>query len=311
ATFARHKAALFDWQYLENPAPSRAAPLLVGTVADAVVAAIGTMPVSLTLDGTNQAGAWLVDFYVRRDQRGRGLGMQLIEQAALTAPVVLAFGISDMSDPLFETAGWPRDSSLETMFFHSAEVGLKGAGKNLVSRIRRFAGKRRDPCEGIEFRIDACGVAHELDALWSRVARQYGNAVRRDGTYLMWRYAHSPLNSYRWVTVRRGSEIAALMVTRHHAIESVIADYVGPLDDAELLTAICERATGDLASSGTRRVRCETTHPAIKQSLESTGYRRFRSGGRLRVHSSSAAAPLSPAGWFIMTGDSDNDFMPP
>jgi len=304
-SYPSEKAAVFDWQFHANPASHGASPFVVGTLGDEIVAVNGLVPVSLRLGGEITSGNWSLDTYVSADYRGRGFGKSLIARVSTSAPVLLGFGISDMSDPIFEKAGWVLDPSMATLFFHANEVGLKGFAKNLLSRSSRSL-RAIKPSAMAEIAIESEVSGVELDSLWAAVARQFPNAVERTGAYLTWRWRDAPVLRYRWVTARRDGALFGAFVTRHHPVESVLADYVGPLDDPPLLTSLVEVACSDLVASGTRRVRCETNHPAMLEALLAAGFVRHRTAGRFRVRSN---VGTEPGQWFVMTGDSDNDLL--
>lgn len=306
--YTREKTAVFDWQFAANPASDGESPFLIASVGDEVVAINGFVPVKLRVGGRAEQGCWSLDTYVSGKHRGRGIGKALVQRVSVRAPVMLGFGISDMSDPIFEKSGWLLDEQMATCFFHANEPGVRGLGKNLLSRGARWWGtnkRRGDTQAGIEPAV----AADELDATWQRVCGHYENAVERNGAYLTWRYRDSPVSRYRWVAARRGGELAALLVTRHHPVESVIADYLGPADDPALLAGLCNAAVADLVASGTVRVRCETNHPAVKQALAAAGFLPSRWVGRFRVRSNMSPPAASTGGWLVMTGDSDNDLL--
>lgn len=306
--YTREKTAVFDWQFAGNPVSDGASPFLIGTVGDEVVAINGFMPVKVRAGGRAEQGCWSLDTFVSGKHRGKGFGKALVQRVSVRAPVMLGFGISDTSDPIFEKNGWLLDEQMATGFFHANEPGVKGLGKNVLSRGARLLGARKRG-DGTPLRIEPAVAADELDATWQRVCGHYENAVERNGAYLTWRYRDSPVNRYRWVTARRGGELAALLVTRHHPVESVIADYLGPVGDPGLLAGLCDAAVADLTASGTVRIRCETNHPAVKEALASVGFLNSRWVGRFRVRSNLSPLATSTGGWLVMTGDSDNDLL--
>lgn len=306
--YAREKTAVFDWQFASNPASDGGPPFLIGTVGDEIVAINGFVPVKVKVRGKAEQGCWSLDTYVSAEHRGKGFGKALVQRVSVRAPVMLGFGISDTSDPIFEKSGWLLDEQMATFFFHVNEPGVKGLGKNLLSRGARLLGahKRGD---GTPLCVEPALAADELDGTWQRVSGHYESAVERSSAYLNWRYRDSPVNRYRWVTARRGGELAALLVTRHHPVESVIADYLGPADDPAHLAGLCDAAVADLVASGTHRIRCETNHPAIKQALAAVGFLPSRWVGRFRVRCNLPPLTTATSGWLVMTGDSDNDLL--
>jgi GNAT superfamily N-acetyltransferase len=307
--YTAKKQAVFDWQFLANPQAAGRSPFIVGTVGEDIVAVNGLVPVSARAGGKPVAACWSLDTYVSGRHRGRGFGKSLLEQVTARAPVMLGFGISDMSDPIFAKLGWQLDTTMAAMFFHANEPGLKGVPKNLLTRLSRALHKRRG-CAA-EFAVESSVPMAELETLWASVLGHYPNAVERNGAYLTWRYHQAPVLQYRWVSARQDDELRAVLITRHHALESVVADYVGPLDEPGLLRGLVDFACRDLVRLGTRRIRCEANHPAVLGALTAAGFRAYRTANRFRVHAQAGTALAPSAHWFVMTGDSDNDLLVP
>jgi GNAT superfamily N-acetyltransferase len=306
--YRSEKRAVFDWQFLANPQAAGRSPFIVGTVDDEIVAVNGLVPVSARAGGEPVAACWSLDTYVSGRHRGRGFGKSLLEQVTACAPVMLGFGISDMSDPIFAKLGWQLDTTMAAMYFHANEQGLKGLSKNLLTRFSRALRRRHGRC-GAEFAIESSVPMAELATLWERVLGHFPNAVERNGAYLTWRYHQAPVLQYRWVSARQDDALRAVLITRHHALESVVADYVGPLDEPDLLLGLVDFACADLVRLGTRRIRCEANHPAVLDALAAAGFRPYRTPNRFRVHVQAGMALAPSARWFVMTGDSDNDLL--
>jgi GNAT superfamily N-acetyltransferase len=307
AQFPQAKRAVFDWQFFANPLAAGRSPFIIGTLNDEIVAINGLMPVSVRAGGQVMQACWTLDTYVSGNYRGRGFGKTLLGKVSVSAPVMLAFGISDMSDPILMKLNWELDTAMAAMYYHAHELGLKGLVKNLMTRSARTF--RIKPGAAVDLlTVEAAVSESDMDGLWTRVSGQYPNAVERNAAYLSWRYQNAPELRYRWTTARQGGKLRALLITRHHPEESVIVDYVGPLDEPSLLSSLIEFARVDMVEMGTQRIRCEANHPVVIQALEAQGFRRYRKPGRFRIIShlptSTAVAP-----WFIMTGDSDNDLL--
>jgi GNAT superfamily N-acetyltransferase len=308
ADYLSQKEAVFDWQFFGNPESKDRSPFVVGTLGDEIVAVNGILPVSIRFGGERLVASWSLDTYVSADHRGRGFGKALIARVSSAAPVMLGFGISDMSDPILAKAGWTLDASMATMFYHANEIGLKGFAKNLLTRSSRTLRSRKASALS-DIRLEPAPPAHELDALWSRVASQFPNAVERSAKYLTWHYRDAPVLRYRWVTARRDGELCGVLITRHHEHESVVVDYLGPLDDPALIGSLIEVGCADLVASATRRVRCETNASAILEELAGLGFMKYRTASRFRVRANVARPPATSPAWFVMAGDSDGDLL--
>jgi len=251
--FLSHKQKVFDWQFLGNPARADRSPFVVAQDQGDVVGAVGLMPVRARIAGRSQTVNWALDVVVAESHRGQGLGKQLIQRAATSGQCALVFGISDMSDPIFAQQGWRLDTSVQTMFLHVAEPGLRGLAKNLASRTQVWLGALR-PQACMKLRVERATqppAAAELDALWLRVGHQYPNAVVRDAAYLHWRYRDAPVLPYRWLQTKQGdAQLDAVLITRHSPDESVLVDYLGPLDRPGLLRNLLQGAVRATAGAG-------------------------------------------------------------
>jgi len=307
ATYMNEKLAVFDWQFFGNPRAGERSPFIVGTIRDKIVAVNGLMPVRARVRNQPVDACWSLDTYVSGEYRGKGFGKALIEQVSVSAPIMLGYGISDMSDPIFARSNWVLDGAMETYFYYSCESGWKGRLKNLACKGLRLIHLARHATPGVVITPEAQPSIAEIDALWQRVAPQYPNAVERDGPYMVWRYGQAPVLPYRWVAARSRDGLQAILVTRRHPVESVIVDYIGPLDQPHLLAGLMGVARDDLVAGGTKRVRCEANHPEVQRALRATGFRRYRQRGRFRVRSNLDDVPADAVRWFVMSGDSDND----
>lgn len=310
AGYLNEKRAVFEWQFFGNPRACGRSPFIVGTFQGQIVAVNGLMPVRVRVGHQVLDACWSLDTYVSDAHRGKGFGKALIGRVTTSAPIVLGFGISDMSDPIFARNEWVLDEAMATYLFHAREVGWKGWLKNLGCALRQLGARAGGQAQGIMLAKAAELPRAEIDALWRRVAAHYPNAVERDGTYMHWRYGQAPRLRYHWITARdEAGVLQAALVLRQHPVEAVIVDYVGPLDSPGLLAQMVVAARADLVSGGARRIRCEANHPGIKHALQRAGFRLYRHPGRFRLRSNIAGLSAHDIRWFVMTGDSDNDLL--
>ena len=301
------KRAIFEWQFQRNPDCMRCSPFVVGESNGEVVGMSGLMPARVRFQGVSRAACWSCDTYVSPQSRGRGFGKQLVRHVSEAAPVMLAFGISHMSDPIFHSFGWRLHPRVQLVFFHVAERGVKGAIKNCLTRLASLRTFNRAAVD-VEL-VDEWGDAlgGELDTLWAECADGYVNAVERDGAYLGWKYFGHPVLHYRGYALRHAGALRGLMIARYHPDESVIADYCGPANDRDTMLDLVTSTLRDLVARGTARVRCETTHPPLLAALREVGFVGSSYASRFRVHARDAADAVGD--WLVMTGDSDGDML--
>jgi GNAT superfamily N-acetyltransferase len=301
------KRRIFDWQFFANPY-ARQPALLVGELDGTIVALNGFMPARARFHHRVIDACWSCDTYVSSDLRGKGIGKQLITRVSHAAPVMLGYGISDMSDPIFEKLGWRKHPEVRLLFFHCAERGVTGSIKNAVSKL---AGLRAPRLTSGDYEIAnnvSARTLGELDELWARNAHGYPSSVERDGAYLQWKYFQHPCYAYRLFAIRRRGVLLAIMIARHDAEESVIVDYSGPADDEVVMATLAAEVVRDLEATGTARVRCETTHKPLLDALRRVGFISSRYASRFRIRVNEGE--LDPLrGWLLMPGDSDGDLL--
>jgi GNAT superfamily N-acetyltransferase len=308
AAYGPLKAKLFAWQFLRNPHADGRRPFLVGELDGRIIALGGFMPARLRFQGAPLEACWSCDLYVSVEHRGKGIGKQLVARSAHAAPLMLAYGISDMSDPIFASFGWKLHRGLEVVFFHLAERGVKGRIKNAASRIAAVRGPRMHGSEYEIWDALAPGALAELDELWHRHAAGYPSAVDRDAAYLRWKYFEHPIYRYRAYARRTRGRLHAVMIVRHDPEESVIADYSGPARDEDAIAGLASQVIGAHGGRQTARIRCESTHRPLVGALRKVGFIRSSYGSRFRVRwSAGMADPLH--GWFLMPGDGDGDVL--
>jgi GNAT superfamily N-acetyltransferase len=302
------KEAVFDWQFGANPHDDGGTPFLVGTVDEQIVALIGFMPAKTRYKGNTLATCWICDIYVSAQFRGHGFGTQMIIRALNRAAVLMGFGISDMSDPIMD-----RGSTLcadnRILFFHAHEPGLKGAIKNARTRLIRLlnvSGKRHSP---LQISTHEGDFGTEVDELWQRSAPGYFSIVERDAAFLNWKYRKHPLYRYSSYMARVDGQLRGLVVVRHSSVTSLMVDYCGPADDIDLMRALVSAATADLVARGTRRIRCEATHPEFLSALKRCGFVNSRYRSRFRIRTNIPGDEQAQPAWFLMSGDSDGDMV--
>ena len=308
------KAAIFDWQFQGNPHSDGRSPFLVGVLdddrdGDGIVALNGFMPVQIRFHHEPMLASWSCDTYVSPSYRGRGFGKDLLNHVSNAAPIMLGYGISNMSDPILAHQNWPLHPDIALLFCHVAEEGITGRFKNIGSRLSRIRSGHAHPFSTEITCEDHAQFSAEVGELWAESRSGYASTVERDPAYLNWKYYQHPLNRYISYSARTHGRLQGLMIARHDPEESVIVDYCGPARDSHLMGELAIAAVEDLSHRKTMRIRCETTHAPMVEALGRAGFLPSRHVSRFRVRSNLAQLDVL-TGWFLMTGDSDNDLLP-
>lgn len=302
------KRQLFDWQFLANPHLDGRSPFMVGELDGQIVALNGFMPVRMHFHGRQIEACWSCDTYVSGEHRGKGIGKQLLSHVTKSAPLMLGYGISDMSDAIFEKLDWRLHPDVELVFFHVAERGLRGKIKNAASRVASLRSLR---VSGADYDVwDR--VSQEqvwlLDDLWMRNRDGFPSTVQRDGAYLRWKYFEHPFYQYRAYMMHAAGVLMAALIVRHDPIESVIVDYSGPATDESAIASLAAEVVNELGNAGTTRIKCESTHKPLISALKRIGFISSPYASRFRVRiNTEDVDPFT--GWLLMPGDSDGDLL--
>lgn len=312
--FKKVKSEIFDWQYGSNPHGNGQMPIVVGIVGENIVSVNGTMPIHLRYHNERRRGIWSCDTFVTVRFRGCGFSKGMKALISESADVIMAYGISDMNDPILSRLGWEPCPDVREFFYFSAEHGLPGVLKNMATRILQFLGRFRCPADVMRYEVmtseEGGDFGREVDELWSRSAGSYERTVERDAAYLSWKYRRHPLNKYTTYEARRKGRLEGLLIARPSKKESVIVDYCGPAKATDLKLALVKEAVRDILTRGTVRIRCVTSDSEIMNALRLCGFGRYsKEPVRFRVRSNIPGDSCWTRGFFLMTGDSDNDFL--
>lgn len=222
----------FDWQYFRNPAGHGVVTLV--EVAGEVVGELGALPTEFKLDTQTTTAAMYVNFIVRPDLRGRGLGPdldRLQREQELARDLWLMLGFIRLSNPPQVRVQMEKLKRIPfvtpRMYYRILRPGRVArralrnpslavvAGSvargplalwNLVLRPRS-----RDPSLQVRSLAEP---EPSLDDLWARVSSHYRYAVIKDCKFLAWRYFEDPRQCYRILGAYRGSDLAGLAVMR-------------------------------------------------------------------------------------------------
>ena len=303
------RSAIFDWQFGADYVLAQGqSTFWVATVNGEVAGVNGMMPVRLWSRDQEVPAIWSCDTVVLEKFRGLGIGKELLQRVSNHAPVVMGYGISDMSDPILAKGGWLPFDGVIGLFCSINEVGVKGHLKNMASTLMRLISiPFRQTALDIAVSIRSASFDSSHDVLWTHTLGEGMGVVIRDTAYLNWRYRDHPSLRYEVVEAATEDTIRAILVIRHEPLESVIVDYVGEPTNYRIMTPLVVHAVRKLVEQGTRRIRCETSLPTLQKCLRQMGFRVYSGQFRFRSHVQQKLQPTEQLNWFVMAGDSDND----
>lgn len=314
-----YDGARFDWLYRSNPAGRGRLWMAVdGATGDAVGTA-GALPRWLSVGGRELRGWLLADFCMA--ERHRALGPALLLQRACLEDLA-----ADGAPFWYDLPG----RSMEAVY---RRLGLAPAARmqRFVRPVRSYAALRarlRSPLVarplalvadvglawGTEARLPLTVTVHEgrcgeaFDALTREAGPAYGAVVRRDATYLNWRYLDNPICGHQILTARRDGQLVGYAVVTTDPASPAIVDLFGILAPP-LLEGLLRGTVGWLRRRGATSVTLWLhAPPAWAPILQRAGFRaREAAPVMLQSHLPAAGpAQLDPASaWFLTHGDGD------
>lgn len=305
-----YKAELWHWQFESNPFGLPFTPVLLVDSEDRVAGFNGVMAVRATDRGKDIRVLWSCDFYLAERWRGQGLGSVIKHELHKQSPVIMAFGISNRASDVLRHLGWVPNESLRSFRMLRRRKGLRSWVLSALQWLNRLS-RAFSAVPGMSgLKIKVCSslpVAEQVDTLWERCAADYGRIVRRDFTYLNWRYQRHPLGRYGFVCAWEDDRLTAILVTRFSRRTLRIVDYCGPAIDQSLKRAVVGAAVRHWPHAN--QVMSVTSDPELQEIFLAEGFVQHRGRPRFYIYEPDVESSAESSSWFIMAGDSDGEFL--
>jgi FkbH-like protein len=292
-----------------------------------VVGHNGAIPVRLKVGSEEIDTAWLVDTMVLEEFRSQAVGSRLMLQSDQDLPFALSLGQTSQMREIQLRLGWEQVAPLQTaQLLIRPERVLKGklpgpaataAGLGLRAAFAvRDAFKSRAKARVREIaRFDA---GH--DALWARMAATVACTVKRDASYLNWKYVDQPGQQFVRLEVRDEADALQAVVVwalrepdqAYAYRRALLVDFVAPLDNASRLAQAIDATIPNIADRGADAALCLHINETVTRALRECGFH-LREPGRFLLVSpgplqgAQRASVLSSAAWLVTQGDSDID----
>lgn len=232
------------------PCPFTATPPpVVGVYAGAdLIGHLGSIPTQFWDGerGTGTGAHWLKGLMVLEQYRNGPIGYQLVKEMMKQVAVTAVMTVAPAARRLFQAVGFKDLGSVPnyvsvirpTRVLRSIDVERLGL-TSLPRALRTMLGLARLPpvawiggglaaaglglidganhltCLGLSTRTSAKPpAAAETDTVWERLRTQLSLAPSRCGAYMEWRYAGGRPGRYEFIEVRRGAQLAGLVVVR-------------------------------------------------------------------------------------------------
>lgn len=317
----------YDWQYFENPNTPDDGPVIwMAREGDLLLGQMATMPFSMWWGEKEVRASAGNDYFVRKSAQGRGIGIALSNRWADEVDVALALGLTPSSYPLFRkifTDVGPVPSYLKILDAKAVArkkwgpvagtlAGpLLGLGLALISR---------GPAPTREVEVRSVDVfSEEYDDLWQRARASYATCVRRDASYLRWKYLACPFRRYRVLEARKAGELTGYAVLREegeaHFPRGVIADFFCDTTDLATQDALLAAAIADFSTKRMARIEVYCFNARLAAALRRHGFRSGTTAVQYCVAyrgTPDAAGGPKPvldavANWNLFIGDGDLD----
>jgi len=323
--------AYWKWHYLENPNTRMDdIPLWVVSCGEEIVGQLATIPVQVKAGSETRPAIWILDFIVREDFRGKGLGKQLVMSAREKFPTMITLGINEQSAGVFRSMGW-----VEMGWIHRyqkllyAGNGLAGAARialvrgflNLLTAPMRIGTRKAEGARRYTTRtIREFGT--EFDELWERVSEQWACAVRRDARTLKWQFAEQPGKRFEIVGCYEKERLAGYVVLFFRKPLAGAGSAVGPAkaaisdilyeheNRAEIVDALIDSALRRAIELRAGSLVTDVLDGLVEERLKWRGFWRIERSPQFMawVATSDVEAKnviCDPQNWFLTRGDSD------
>lgn len=277
-----------DWRYLNNGQEQFL--FSVEMANEDPVASYSAFPVELIAGETKFRTAMSMTTMTRPDSRGKGLFQKLASELYVYAEaqqIAAVWGFPNSNSHLTFNSKlcWSDIYEIPTMTLDVSKIDAQKFAMN--SAIRRDDG----------FALD-----------YSQMATDGLVRVHRSPSYLAWRYAGNPANSYKNHVVARGDIISSYVVTKSFGDGVDLVDIqTSTPDEAHTLLCHVVRLSHDEKS---RRLYCwAPSHHFVHRVLERLGFDNSAPvtyfGGRELNSTATPAGWMDYRKWYIQMGDSD------
>lgn len=311
----------WDWAR-RNPANASAEPpYFIVRENRLVIAACPLLPVRVSLRGLDADGAWTADPLVAAERQRQGLGESLLRAWDRESGVALGAGLSEGTRFLLDKMRWPKPVTLGALVKPLSRRAFRRPTwpvpvNRLVSAVSlplvRIVARAQPLREEVEV---VRRFGRDIDRLWERVAPRLDLAVRRDSTYLNWKYIEPPHVRYSVAVLRRDDEAHGYAVYRHlrepQGRVTQIVDFLVDPEDERGWKTLLRWIDREARAEDSDKIRCSVLHAKYRRVLRRSGYFAVKSQVHLNAKVNAVKVPAefyeNTEGWHFTWGDSDLD----
>ena len=312
----------WEWQYRRNPNnPGQEPEIWIAREGRALIGQHASMPVKLSVQGTEVQGSWGMDVMVAPERRRQGLGEMLFRTWDRHVGASLGLGLSESSYQLFRKLRWPDVGPVPCFVKPLTRRALRRPdwppGLNrLVSAVTLPFVKivaRSRPLQA-EVRL-LQRFDESFTELWDSVRSKFDLAVRRDASYLNWKYTSAPHVRYSIAALRRDDRNVGYAVYRHFVEPrgrvTLLVDFLTDPDDQDGFSTLLGWVDREARRADSDKIRAYAFNAAYGRVLRKSGYFQVKSSMELVVKVNAVEVPPGfyeeTSNWHITLGDSDQD----
>lgn len=312
----------WHWQYRRNPNNPDGSPVIwVAREGPTVIGQYATMPVRLWVGGREVDASWGMDVMVAPERQRQGVGELLFRTWDRDVAASLGLGLSESSQQLFRKLRWPEPGPIPCLVKPLTRRALKRP--QWPETINRIVSAVTLPLVKVVARSRPLAAEIEVvrrfpaafDELWARVAPKLQFAVRRDASYLNWKYAEAPHVRYCLAVLKRDGRLEGYAVYRHvqqpRNRVTLLVDFLAGPDDHEGMATLLGWIDREAREADSDKIRTFALHAGFRRLLRRAGYFTVRSAMAFTVKVNGAAVPPhfydDTSRWHVTLGDSDQD----
>jgi GNAT superfamily N-acetyltransferase len=311
------------WQYEKNPEAATTGPVIwMAREGDRLLGQMATMRVKLWFGGREIRASWGNDYFVRVDAQGRGFGMAVTNAWSDHEEAALALGLTPSSYPLFKKVGF-RD--VGPVPFYQKVVDTRAVARR---RLGSIPGTLASPALAVGLRLKlgrpprppadvtvqpVTSFTDEYDRLWETARSSYVMCVRRDRTYLTWKYLDCPHRRYDVREARRDGRLVGFAVSREDDYRGLrlgwVVDVFTDTRDHGAQDALLHSLLQSFRASGVARAQAYSLNASLTRALRRHGFFPGHSACQFCVKPSvdPQGAFDDLGGWNLQFGDGDLD----
>jgi len=283
------KTDIWRWQFDNRYFSSDAKPIVAEDNWGNLLGFNGLMPIKLyTHSSGDLDAAWSCDFFVSRQCRGLGVGKEIKRELKKQSPITFALGTSETAAKVLEQSGWHRYKEFYDYTYRNQANSLDAQSSTASISIS-----------------DALPAPHMVNTLWKSCASSYNAIVRRDHSYLNWRYEKSPIARYRYLKYVKDNSLISITILQVSDSKVSIIDYLGPSQHQEDKIDVI-----NYLKRNNRLIQCGTSSMPWKIALEINEFQRNEKPSNCFIYAeNNQHANEITQDFFLMKGDCDGDIL--